>query len=151
MKEGGYPTRIQECSNNSPIMLKSVTAIETSFYCIVFCREDTGQILLTRLHEYLDQVEILPVSQYGLRKARWPIGMILSDRHFQQKYQKQNMDLNMTFVYSVNAFDTVSREGLWKIKTTFGCPARFIAIVHQFTEACLHDSRTIESTLNCFL
>ena len=89
MKEGGYPTRIQGCSNNSPIMLKSVTAIETSLYCIVYCRKDTVQILLTRLHECLDQAEILPVSQCGLRKARRPIGMILSARHFQQKYQKQ--------------------------------------------------------------
>ena len=83
-----------------------ITAIETSLYCIVYCREVTGQILLTRLHEYLDQVEILPVSQCGLRKARRPIGMILSARHFQQKYQKQNMDLNMTVVYSVKAFDS---------------------------------------------
>ena len=45
-------------------MLKSVTAIEASLYCIVYCQEDTGQIFLTRLHEYLDQVEIQPVSQY---------------------------------------------------------------------------------------
>ena len=44
-------------------MLKSVTAIEASLYCSDYCQEDTGQILLTRLHEYLDQVEILPVSQ----------------------------------------------------------------------------------------
>ena len=44
-------------------MLKSVTAVEASLYCIVYWREDTGQILLTRLHEYLDQVKILRVSQ----------------------------------------------------------------------------------------
>ena len=95
VKEGGYPTRIQGCSNNSPIRTKwkSVTAIETSLHCIVYYREDTVQILLTRLHEYLDQAEILSVSQCGLRKARRPIDMILSARHFQQNYQKQNMDL----------------------------------------------------------
>ena len=156
MKEGDYPTRIQGCNNNSPHtyereMLKSVTAIETSLYYIVYCREDTGQILLTGLHEYLNQAEILPVSQCGLMKARRPIGMMLSAGHFQQKYQKQNMVLNMTFVYSVKAFDTVSRDVLWKILIKFGWPARFIAIFRLFTEACLHDSRTIESTLNCFL
>ena len=43
-------------------MLKSVTAIDASLYCIVYCRENIGQILLTRLHEYLDQAEIPPVS-----------------------------------------------------------------------------------------
>ena len=116
-------------------MLKNVTAIEASFYCIVYCREDTGQILLTCLHKYLDQVAVLTV------RVRRPVDMILSVMNFQQKYQKQNMDLNMTFVDSVKAVDTVRRDGLWKITTTFVCPARFIAMVRQFTEVCLHDSR----------
>ena len=30
------------------------------------------------------------------------------------------------------AFDTVSRDGLWKIMAKFGCPPRFIAMVRQF-------------------
>ena len=30
------------------------------------------------------------------------------------------------------AFDKVSRDGLWKILTKFGCPTRFIAVVRQF-------------------
>ena len=38
----------------------------------------------------------------------------------------------MTFVDLTKAFDTVSRDGLWKIMTKFGCPPRFIAIVRQF-------------------
>ena len=46
------------------------------------------------------------------------------------------MDLNMTFVNSFKVFDTVSRDGLWKIITTFCCPARFIAMGRQFIEAC---------------
>ena len=55
--------------------------------------------------------------------------MILSARDFQQKYQKQNMDLNMTFVDSFKVFDTVSPDWAWEIITTFGCPVRFIAMV----------------------
>ena len=43
-------------------MLMALTVIQASFYCIVYCREDAGQILLTRLYEYLDQAEILPVK-----------------------------------------------------------------------------------------
>ena len=93
-------------------MLKSVTATEASLYCIVYCREDTGQILLTRLHEHLDQAEILPESQCGFKKDRRPKDLILSARHFQQKYQKQNKDLNMTFVDSFKVFETVSRDEL---------------------------------------
>ena len=116
-------------------MLKSVTAIGESFYCIVYCREDSGQILLTRLREYLDQAEILP------ERVRRPIDMILSVRNIQLKYQQQNMELSMTFVDSVKAFDTVIRDGLWKIITTFGCPARFIAM---FGSSLIHACMTPE-------
>ena len=38
---------------------------------------------------------------------------------------------NMTFVDLTKAFDTVSREGLWKIMSKFGCPDRFVKIVRQ--------------------
>ena len=47
---------------------------------------------------------------------------------------EQNVDLYMTFVDLSKAFDTVSRDGLWKIMAKFGCPPRYIAMVRQ-----LHD------------
>ena len=53
-------------------------------------------------------------------------------RQLQEKCQEQNVDLYMTFVDLIKAFDTVSREGLWKSMTKFGCPAKFIAMVRQF-------------------
>ena len=43
----------------------------------------------------------------------------------------------MTFVDLTKPFDTVSREGLWKIMAKFGCPAKFIAIVRQFHDGML--------------
>ena len=43
----------------------------------------------------------------------------------------------MTFVDLTKAFDTVSREGLWKIMAKFGCPAKFIAMVRQFHDGML--------------
>ena len=43
----------------------------------------------------------------------------------------------MTFVDHIKAFDTVSREGLWKIMAKFGCPAKFIATVRQFHDGML--------------
>ena len=45
-------------------MLKFVTAIEASLYYIVYCRDDTGQILLTRLHEYLSIYLYIYLSIY---------------------------------------------------------------------------------------
>ena len=50
----------------------------------------------------------------------------------QMKCQEQNVDLYMTFVDLTKAFDTVSRDGLWKIMANFGFPPRFISMVRQF-------------------
>ena len=47
------------------------------------------------------------------------------------------MDLYMTFVELTKPFDTVSREGLWKIMAKFGCPTKFIAMVRQFYDGML--------------
>ena len=58
--------------------------------------------------------------------------MIFTARQLQEKCQEQNVDLYMTFVDLTKAFDTVSRDGLWKIMAKFGCPPRFIAMVRQF-------------------
>ena len=52
-----------------------------------------------------------------------------------RKMSRTNNDLYMTFVNLAKAFDTVSRDGLWKIMTKFGCPPRYIAMVRQ-----IHDS-----------
>ena len=43
----------------------------------------------------------------------------------------------MTFVDLTKAFDTFSREGLWKIMAKFGCPAKFIVMVRNFHEGML--------------
>ena len=55
--------------------------------------------------------------------------MIFTARQLQEKCQEQNMGLYMTFVDLTKAFDTVSREGLWKIMAKVGCPTKFIAMV----------------------
>ena len=41
--------------------------------------------------------------------------MICTARQLSEKCQVENMDLYMTSVDLTKAFDTVSREGLWKI------------------------------------
>ena len=58
--------------------------------------------------------------------------MILKARQLQEKCQEQNVDLYMTFVDLTKAFNTISRDGLWKTMTKFGCPPRYIAMVRQF-------------------
>ena len=63
--------------------------------------------------------------------------MIFTARQLQEKCQEQNVNLYMTFVDLTKAFDTVSREGLWKIMAKFGCSAKFIAMVRQFHDSML--------------
>ena len=53
--------------------------------------------------------------------------MVFAARQLQEKSMEQG--LYMTFVDLTKAFNAVSREGLWKIMSKFGCPERFVKIV----------------------
>ena len=55
--------------------------------------------------------------------------MIFAARQLQEKCQEQRCDLYTTFVDLTKAFDTVGRDGLWKILAKYGCPEKFISIV----------------------
>ena len=63
---------------------------------------------------HLDQAGLIQESQCRFRKDRVTIDMIFTARQFQEKYQEENVDLYMGFVDLTKAFDTVSRDGLWK-------------------------------------
>ena len=92
-----------------------------------------ARILLNRLMKHLEQ-GLLPESQCGFRKERGTIDMVFAARQLQEKCQEQNVDLCSTYVDLTKAFDTVSREGLWRIMAKYGCPPKFITIVRL-----LHD------------
>ena len=77
---------------------------------------------------------LLPESQSGFRKDCGTIDMVFAARRLQEKCQEQNIDLYSTFIDLTKAFDTVSREGLWRIMAKYGCLSKFITIVRL-----LHD------------
>ena len=62
--------------------------------------------------------------------------MIFAARQL-QKCQEQIRDLYTTFVDMTKAFDTVSREGLWKIMEKFDCPDKFMRMVRQSHDGML--------------
>nr|VZI08871.1 unnamed protein product [Spirometra erinaceieuropaei] len=93
-----------------------------------------ADILLNRLNNHLEQ-GLLPESQCGFRRHRGTTDMIFAARQLQEKCQEMRTHLYSTFVDLTKAFDTVNREGLWKIMQKFGCPERIIQMVRQ-----LHDS-----------
>ena len=63
--------------------------------------------------------------------------MIFAAGQLQEKCQKQNMDLYMTFVDLTKAFDSVSCEGRMRIMAKFSCSAKFIVMVRQFHDSML--------------
>ena len=118
-KRKGNP---QVCDNHRGISLLSIAG------------KILAKILLNRLNAHLDQAGLIPESQCRFRKDRGAIDMIFTARQLQEKCQEQTVDLYMTFVDLTKAFDTVSRDGLWKIMAKFGCPPRYITMVWQFHE-----------------
>uniref|UniRef100_A0A8C5PLD5 Reverse transcriptase n=1 Tax=Leptobrachium leishanense TaxID=445787 RepID=A0A8C5PLD5_9ANUR len=119
----------QVCDNHRGISLLSIAG------------KILARVLLNRLTDHLEQ-GLLPETQCGFRKERGTVDMIFAARQLQEKCQEQNRELYTTFVDLTKAFDTVSREGLWRIMSKFGCPDRFILMVRQFHDgmtACVLD------------
>nr|VZI48570.1 unnamed protein product [Spirometra erinaceieuropaei] len=105
-------------------------------------RKIFARILLNRLSNHLEQ-GLPPESQCGFRRHRGTTDMIFAARQLQEKCQEMRAHLYSTFVDLTKAFDTLNREGLWKIIQKFGCPERFTQIVRQ-----LHDGMMARVTDN---
>nr|VZI51388.1 unnamed protein product [Spirometra erinaceieuropaei] len=101
-----------------------------------------ARILPNRLNNHLEQ-GLLPESQCGFRRHRGTTDMIFASRQLQEKCQEMRTHLYSTFVDLTKAFDTVNREGLWKIMQKFGCPEPFTQMVRQ-----LHDGMMARVTDN---
>ena len=114
----------QSCDNHRGISLLSIAG------------KALARVLLNRLIEHLEG-GLLPESQCGFRKERGTIDMVFAARQLQERCQEQNVGLYSTFVNLTKAFNTVSREGLWKIMAKYGRPQKFIAIVRQFHDGMM--------------
>ena len=94
-----------------------------------------ARILLNRLQKHINDANLIPESQCGFRRYRGTTDMIFSVRQLQEKCREQNLELYMVFIDLTKAFDTVNREGLWKILRQIGCPETFVTIIRL-----LHDN-----------
>ena len=114
----------QSCDNHREISLLSIAG------------KILAPVLLNRLLDHLEQGH-LSESQCDFCAGRGTSDMIFAARKLQEKCMEQHRDLYTTFVDLTKAFDSVSREGLWKIMEKFGCPSTFIAIVRQFHDGMM--------------
>ena len=58
--------------------------------------------------------------------------MVFAVRQLQEKCREQNQELHLVFVDLTKAFDTVNRNGLWKILQKSGCPDKLTALIASF-------------------
>ena len=91
-----------------------------------------ARIILNRLQKHVADRDVIPESQCGFRPRRGTNDMIFSIRQLQEKCRERNLDLYMVFIDLTKAFDTVNREGLWKVLKKIGCPDTFIDIIKLF-------------------
>ena len=92
-----------------------------------------AKLILNRLTEHIID-DVVPESQCGFRPMRGTADMIFAVRQLQEKCREQQKDLYILFLDLTKAFDTVSRDGLWKILPRVGCPPKIVEIIRQFHE-----------------
>ena len=68
--------------------------------------------------------------------------MVFALRRIQEKCRDKNKGLIITFVDLTKGFDTVSRNGLWKILRKVSCPPKFLAMVNPTTWRSSRPSET---------
>ena len=107
-----------DCSNYRGITLLSIAGK------VLAC------LMLNRLIPTIAE-ENAPESQCGFRANRGTTGVVFVLRQIQEKCREQNMGLFVAFVDLTEDFDTVSREGLWKILARLGCPPKFLTILRH--------------------
>ncbi|BHF58167.1 hypothetical protein SprV_0100111700 [Sparganum proliferum] len=89
------------------------------------------------LHETTREHGLLPKIQCGFRRHRGTTDMTFAARQLQEKRQEMRTHLYSTFMDLTKIFDTVDREGLWKIMQKFGCPERFTQMVLQLQDGMM--------------
>ena len=94
-----------------------------------------GRVIINRLTNSV--TNFVPESQCGFRSNRGTADMMFAARQVQEKCREQNRDLYMVFVDLTKAFDSVSREGLWKLLAKVGCPPKIINIIRSFHEGMM--------------
>ncbi|BHF61700.1 hypothetical protein SprV_0100467600 [Sparganum proliferum] len=87
--------------------------------------------------------ENVSVEKRWYRRHRSTTDIIFAARQLGKKCPEMRIHLYSTLVYGTKVFDTVNREGLWKIMQRFGCPERFNTILRQH-----HDRMTTRVTDN---
>ncbi len=133
-----------DCSNYRGITLLSIAG---KILGKLFSKKK--RVLLNRLVPTIAEAH-LPETQCGFRANRGTTDMVFVLRQIQEKCREQNKALYVSFVDLTKAFDTVSRQGLWKILEKLGCPPKFLTMIIQLHEGQLGQVRHSNNLLQPF-
>ena len=107
-----------DCNNHCGISLFSIAG------------KILARIINSRISVLAESLQ--PKSQCGYRTECGTVDIIFTVRQLQQKCREQHQDLYLIFVDLTKAFNSVSRDGLWKILNRTGCPEKLVNILHSF-------------------
>ena len=89
-----------------------------------------AKVILIRLQKLAERV--YPESKCGFRAGRSTIDMVFSLRQLQEKCREQQMPLYIAFIDLTQAFDLVSRDGLFQILSKIGCQPKLQSMIESF-------------------
>ena len=103
-----------------------------------------GRIVLGRLQVIAEK--ILPESQSEFRKGIGCADMIFVARQLVEKAREHGKSLYVLFVDLRKAYDSVSRQALWKVLEKYGVPEKMLNVVKSFHEG-MHAEVRVGSTV----
>ena len=116
----------QECNNARGISLLSVAGK-------IFTK-----IMLNRITDVVE--DVLRENQCGFRSKRGCCDQIFTLRQIIEKCREFNNNLYMCFIDFKQAYDSIWREGLWKILGSYGIPPKIVRLIqalYKDTKACV--------------
>ena len=93
-----------------------------------------GKLLNARLDRHAEKHGLLPETQAGFRAGGSCTNMIFVLRMAQEIVRTKDHTLYIVFVDLVTAYDSIAREGLWKIPHVRGVPHNVVALLKTFYE-----------------
>ena len=104
------------------------------------CSKIFTRILLQRMRNRTE--EILSEEQAGFRANRSTIDQIFTLRQMAEKYIEMNRDLYVGYIDFKKAFDSIWREGLWRVLRNYGFPEKIVRILESLYGGTVSAVRT---------
>ena len=104
------------------------------------CSKIFTRILLQRMRNRTEK--ILSEEQAGFRANRSTIDQIFTLRQMAEKYIEMNRDLYVGYIDFKKAFDSIWREGLWRVLRNYGFPEKIVRILESLYGGTVSAVRT---------